>query len=80
MGLSEGAQSITYIGEASYNRLVIAEEKVEYEEVPCPDCGAPLELHYVKAKVIDGHPVLGYTEPWYRKVVRRKYRLKGVCP
>jgi hypothetical protein len=80
MGLGERVQSITYIGEASYNRLVIAEERVEYEPVLCPDCEAELELHYVKAKVIDGNPVLGYVEPWHRKVVRRVYRLKGVCP
>jgi hypothetical protein len=78
MGLHASMQSITYMGEASYSRLVIAEERVDYEPVLCPDCEAELELHYVKAKVIDGLPVLGWVEPWHRKVVKRRYMLKGV--
>lgn len=77
MGLGEGVQSITYMGEASYSRLVIAEETVNYEPVLCPDCKAELELVYIRPKVIDGLPVEGWREPWIRKVVRRLYLLKG---
>lgn len=77
MGIHDSMQSITYIGEASYNRLVIEREEVTFEEVLCPDCETPLELHYVKTKIIDGHPVMGWVEPWIRKVVHRKYLLKG---
>lgn len=76
MGLNESMQSITYIGECSYNRMVVDSEEITLEPVLCPDCEAHLELHYIKCIVIDGHPVEGWREPWHRKVVKRRWRLK----
>lgn len=75
MGINDAVRSITYMGECSYNRMVIESEWVDQEPVLCPDCGCQLILHYNQHVDIDRHPD-GYCEPWHRKVIKREYRLK----
>jgi len=75
MGINEAVRSITYMGECSYNKMVIESESVEYEPVLCPDCGAQLILHHNPHIGGYSHPD-AHCEPWHRKVVKRKYRFR----
>ena len=75
MGINEAVRSITYVGECSYNKMVIESESVELEPVLCPDCECPLILHYNQHVDID-RSEYGYFEDWHRKSIKRKYRFR----
>ena len=71
VSLEQQRQCVHYHG--LFKKARIESEIVEYENVECPDCGEPLELHWVRDRIIDDSLVKGYREPWVKKVIHRTY-------
>jgi hypothetical protein len=73
LSLDKQRQSVHYYG--LFKKARIESEWFEYVAMACPICGEHLELHYVKPVIIDDSSVVGFREPWYRKVIHRTYTL-----
>jgi hypothetical protein len=73
ISLDRQRKTIDYYGLIRRTRIV--EEKVEWEPAMCPNCGAQLQITYMYDKIALGENVNGLTEPYFRKVVTRKWEL-----
>jgi hypothetical protein len=73
ISLDRQRKTIDYYGLIRRTRIV--EERVEWEPVMCPNCGAQLQITYKYDKIALGENVNGLTEPYFRKVITRKWEL-----
>jgi len=73
ISLDRQRKTIDYYG--LIRRTKIVEERIEWEPVMCPNCGAQLQITYLYDKMALGENVNGLTEPYFRKVITRKWVL-----